>query len=106
MIGKEIDVDIVFEDLDILAFNDISPQAPVHVIVIPKKHISGLNDVGEEDMSVLAKLIKKAACIASERGIAEEGYRVVVNCNSHGGQEVFHLHVHLLGGRQFHWPPG
>jgi histidine triad (HIT) family protein len=106
MVNGEIQPDTVYEDEDILAFNDINPQAPTHILVIPKKHIATLNDAGEDDMQVLGKLHTVAASLADEQGFAGDGYRVVINCNDHGGQAVYHIHLHLLGGRQMHWPPG
>lgn len=94
----------VAESETCLAFRDIGPQAPTHVLVIPKKHVGTLNDVA--DVSVVAEMTALAARVAHDEGIAERGYRVVINTNAQGGQTVFHLHLHLLGGRQMHWPPG
>jgi len=102
----EIPADIVFENDDVLAFNDVNPQAPVHLLIIPKKHISTLNDVDHEDQVVMGKLFGVAKEIAKQRGVSEEGYRVLVNCNEKAGQTVFHIHMHLLGGRTMTWPPG
>ena len=99
IIAKEIPADIVYEDELVLAFRDIAPQAPVHILIIPKKEIPTANDVAESDEAVLGRLFTAAAKIARDEGIAENGYRLMVNCNKHGGQEVFHLHMHLLGGR-------
>ena len=99
IIAKEIPADIVYEDELVLAFRDIAPQAPVHILIIPKKEIPSANDVEEADEATLGRLITVAAKIARAEGIAENGYRLIVNCNEHGGQEVFHLHMHLLGGR-------
>ena len=106
IINREIPADIVYEDDDVLAFNDINPQAPLHVLIIPKKHIRTLNDAGEEDEPLLGKLMNVARMIARENGVDEEGYRVVMNCNRGAGQTVFHIHLHLLGGRTLTWPPG
>ncbi len=106
IIRKEIPADIVFEDDDVLAFKDINPQAPHHVLIIPKKAIPTINDILENDEKLIGKLITTAKNIADELGISESGYRLVLNCNPDGGQEVYHLHLHLLGGRQMHWPPG
>jgi histidine triad (HIT) family protein len=106
MINGDIKPDTVYEDDDILAFNDISPQAPIHVLIIPKKHISTLNDADESDIEVLGKLNRVAAKLASELGFSEQGYRLVMNCNDAGGQAVYHIHLHLLAGRQMAWPPG
>lgn len=106
IIRREIPADIVFEDDDVLAFRDISPQAPVHVLFIPKKAIPTLNDADESDAALIGKLVMSAARWAKSQGFAEDGYRCVLNCNAHGGQTVFHLHLHLLAGRQMEWPPG
>lgn len=99
IIAKEIPADIVYEDELVLAFRDIAPQAPVHVLIIPKEEIPTANDVAKEHEATLGRLITVAARIARDEGIADNGYRLIVNCNEHGGQEVFHLHMHLLGGR-------
>lgn len=104
--NKEADSDIVYEDNDVVAFRDINPQAPSHVLIIPKKHIASLNESSDEDALILGKLSLVAKKIARELGFAEDGYRTVMNCNVHGGQTVFHIHLHLLGGRQMGWPPG
>ena len=106
IIRHEIPADIVYEDEDFLAFRDINPQAPVHVLFIPKKAIATLNDAGDADALLLGRLMMTAVRWAKTQGFAEDGYRCVVNCNSHGGQTVFHLHLHLLAGRHMHWPPG
>lgn len=104
MVDGEIQPDVVYEDDDILAFRDINPRAPTHILVIPKKHVATLNDL---DDSVLAgKLLQAVGGLAEQLGLADEGYRTVINCNENGGQEVFHLHLHLLGGRRLTWPPG
>lgn len=99
IINREIPSDIVYEDDLVIAFKDISPQAPVHILIVPKKEIATINDVTQDDEIALGRLFTVAAKIAQENGIAENGYRVMVNCNKHGGQEVYHLHMHLLGGR-------
>ncbi len=99
IIAKEIPADIVFESDDVLAFKDINPQAPVHILIIPKKEIPTVDDVEDHDALVLGQLFVVAKQIAREQGIAEDGYRLLVNCREHGGQEVFHLHMHLLGGQ-------
>ena len=104
--SKKINTDIVFEDKKILAFRDISPQAPVHILLIPKLHFSTLNDLMLNDKYVVGNLIYNAAKLAKREGIAEQGYRTVFNCNEWGGQTVYHLHLHLLGNRKFKWPPG
>jgi histidine triad (HIT) family protein len=99
IIRKEIPADIVYQDELVTAFRDINPQAPTHVLIIPNKLIPTSNDVTEEDEPTLGRLFTVAAKIAKEEGIAEDGYRLMVNCNRHGGQEVYHIHMHLLGGR-------
>ena len=104
MAAGEIKPDIIYEDEELLAFRDINPRAPVHILVIPKTHIATLNDLN--DATLAGKLLLVTAQIAKQEGLAEEGYRTVINCNNNGGQEVYHLHVHLLGGRQLVWPPG
>ena len=91
--------DIVYEDDDVVAFNDIHPQAPTHVLIIPKRHVATVNDVADADAGTLSLLILCARSIARSRGIAESGYRLIFNCNAHAGQTVFHVHLHLLGGR-------
>jgi len=106
IINREIPADIVFENDRVLAFRDINPQAPVHVLVIPKKAIPTINDIRPDDQALVGELFTVAAQIAAEEGIAESGYRTVFNCNDDGGQEVYHLHLHLLGGRAMQWPPG
>ena len=98
--------DIVFEDDDVLAFNDVNPQAPVHVLIIPKKHIPTVNDLSAGDETVMGKLFAVAKTIASQQGISDDGYRLVVYCNERAGQAVFHIHMHLLAGRDITWPPG
>ena len=102
----EIPADIVYQDDQVLAFRDISPQAPTHILVIPRQHIATLNDAGDADAPLLGQLMRIASQLASEAGCAEEGYRVVMNCNAGAGQTVFHIHLHLLCGRPMHWPPG
>jgi histidine triad (HIT) family protein len=102
----ELSADLVYEDEDVVAFRDISPQAPVHFLVIPRKPIPTLNDVRPEDAELIGKLFLVAAKVAAHEGIAESGYRTLINCNAGAGQTVFHLHLHVLGGRPFSWPPG
>jgi histidine triad (HIT) family protein len=102
----EIPAELVYEDDDLVAFRDVSPQAPVHLLIIPRKPIPTLNDAGPEDAELIGKLFLAAARVAREAGIAERGYRTVVNCNAAAGQTVFHLHLHVLGGRPLQWPPG
>lgn len=102
----EIQGDIVYEDDDVLAFNDVNPQAPIHVLIIPKRHISTTNDLNDADEAIMGKLFSVAKTIASQRGVSDDGYRMVVNCNQKAGQTVFHIHMHLLAGRVMRWPPG
>lgn len=102
----EIPAEKVKEADDWIAFRDISPQAPTHVLIIPREHIATLNDVTPDSGALLGKLFLAAKEIAAEEGIAESGYRAVVNCNADAGQAVFHIHMHLLGGREMGWPPG
>ncbi len=102
----EIPADIVYENDDVIAFRDVNPQAPVHVLIVPRKHIATVNDVQPDDAAVMGKLFLAAQQIAAQEGIADDGYRLVVNCNSKAGQTVFHIHMHVLGGRNMTWPPG
>ncbi|MEP7214304.1 MAG: histidine triad nucleotide-binding protein [Acidobacteriota bacterium] len=104
--GGELPSEMLFQDEQCVAFNDLSPHAPVHVLVVPRLHIESLDKAAENNKELLGHLLLTAAEIARKRGIAENGYRVVINTNSDGGQTVFHLHVHLLGGRPFEFPPG
>jgi histidine triad (HIT) family protein len=106
IINREIPAKIVYETDEILAFRDVNPQAPIHVLIIPKEHIRTLNDLQSGHAEMAGKLFLVAAEIAKSEGIEEEGYRVVMNCNKAGGQAVYHIHLHLLGGRQMSWPPG
>jgi histidine triad (HIT) family protein len=104
MVAGVIKPDVVFEDETVLAFRDINPQAPVHILIIPKVHIATLNDL--DDNLLAGQLLQTAVKLAKLEGLSEDGYRTVFNCNKKGGQEVYHLHLHLLGGRQMIWPPG
>ncbi|NOT11368.1 MAG: histidine triad nucleotide-binding protein [Methylococcaceae bacterium] len=104
MVAGDIKPNVVFEDENVLAFRDINPQAPVHILVIPKRHIATLNDL--DDQQIAGQLVLTATRLANQEGLAEGGYRTVFNCNQHGGQAVYHVHLHLLGGRQMSWPPG
>lgn len=106
IIQREIPADIVFEDDEVLAFRDIDPKAPTHVLFIPKRPIATLNDAAPDDAGLLGRLMLAAAEFARREGFADAGYRVVMNCNADGGQSVFHIHLHLLAGRQMTWPPG
>lgn len=96
----------VYEDEGVLAFRDIAPLAPTHVLVVPKRHIETLNDLDEEGMALVGRMHLAAKVVAAQEGISERGYRTVVNCNAEAGQVIFHLHLHLLGGRPLTWPPG
>ena len=106
ILAGEIPADIVYESETAIAFRDINPQAPTHVLIIPRKHIARINDIGEDDQSIVGSLFSAAREIAAIEGMADEGYRVVMNCNEAAGQTVFHIHLHLLGGRDLGWPPG
>ncbi|MDH5633210.1 MAG: histidine triad nucleotide-binding protein [Gammaproteobacteria bacterium] len=105
-VSGEITPDIVYQDDDVLAFRDINPQAPTHILVIPKQHIATLNDLQPEHAELMGKLYLTASRIAADQGFAEAGFRTTMNCNAAAGQTVFHIHLHLLGGRNFSWPPG
>lgn len=104
MVAGDIKPDVVYETAEVLAFRDVNPQAPVHVLIIPKQHVTTLNDL--DSFGLAGDLLLAAAAIAKQQGLAEDGYRVNINCNKQGGQAVYHLHLHLLGGRQMSWPPG
>ena len=106
IIRKEIPAKVAYEDDEILAFYDINPQAPIHILIIPKKPIATLNDVSDEDASLIGRMFLVAKQLAAELGVDAAGYRTVFNCNPAGGQEVYHIHLHLLAGRQMTWPPG
>ncbi len=106
ILAGEIPADIVYESDTAIAFRDINPQAPTHVLIIPRKHIATINDIGEDDQSIVGSLYSAAREIAAAEGMADDGYRVVMNCNEAAGQTVFHIHLHLLGGRDLGWPPG
>lgn len=105
IVAGDIPADIVYESDTALAFRDINPQAPTHVLVIPRKHISTINDIGVDDETLIGSLYTAAREIAAAEGIAEEGYRTVMNCNESAGQSVFHIHLHVLGGKRMGWPP-
>tara|TARA_B100001989_G_C24250645_1_gene321880 strand:- start:87 stop:431 length:345 start_codon:yes stop_codon:yes gene_type:complete len=106
IVDGEISGDIVYENNSVLAFNDINPTAPVHVLIIPKEHIATLNDLEEKHTQTMGELILAAKKIANDKGISESGYRTVFNCNKDAQQTVFHVHLHLIAGRQMTWPPG
>lgn len=106
IINGEIPSQKVYEDDRILAFKDISPVAPIHIIIIPKEHISSANEINESNKDIVGHIFTVAAILAKENGISERGYRIVNNCGAEGGQSVNHLHFHLIGGRNLQWPPG
>jgi histidine triad (HIT) family protein len=106
IINREIPAEIVYETDEILAFRDIDAQAPVHILIIPKERVATINDLQAQHREMIGELFLVAAEIAQKEGMADDGYRVVMNCNRAGGQAVYHIHLHLLGGRQMSWPPG
>jgi histidine triad (HIT) family protein len=106
IIAGEIPAKKVYEDEDVVAVEDINPQAPLHVLVIPRTHVATLNDLDSTHDALAGRMVRRAASIARDRGYAERGYRTVFNCNADAGQTVFHLHLHVLGGRPLAWPPG
>lgn len=106
IIAREIPADIVYETDEVIAFRDITPKAPTHILIVPKKPIATINDLTEQDAHLIGKITLAAKEIASQEKIEQNGYRLVFNCNKDGGQSVFHIHCHLLGGRQMEWPPG
>ena len=105
IVAGEIPANLIYEDDEVIAFNDINPQAPTHALIIPRKHIATLNSADESDKAVLGAMSLAAAKIAKEQGFDQAGYRTVMNCNEHGGQTVYHIHLHLLGGKAMGWPP-
>jgi histidine triad (HIT) family protein len=106
IIARQIPASIVYEDDHVLAFNDLNPQGPTHVLLVPKRHIATLNDLAAGDDQIVGELVRRSAAIAKERGIDAGGFRTVFNTNSDAGQSVFHIHLHLIGGRSLAWPPG
>jgi len=106
ILSGDIPAELVYESDTAVAFRDINPQAPTHVLVIPRKHIATINDLDQEDETIVGSLYTAAREIAAREGIAEDGYRAVMNCNEGAGQSVFHIHLHVIGGRQLGWPPG
>lgn len=102
----DIPAELIYEDERVVGFRDLNPQAPTHALVIPRKHIATLNDLSVDDELIVGRMIGAAREIARQEGLDEAGYRTVMNCNEAGGQTVFHIHLHLLGGRMMHWPPG
>lgn len=106
ILEKKIPAKIIYEDDLVIAFEDVNPQAPVHALIIPRKHISTNLDITEKDNALTGRMFQAANKIAVDKGIAERGFRLVMNCNPESGQTVFHVHLHILGGRHMHWPPG
>jgi histidine triad (HIT) family protein len=106
IVRKEIPASVIYEDEHVVVFNDINPQAPLHALVIPKRHIATLNDVSPDDAAIVGEMVRRAASIAREKGYAERGFRTVFNTNAEAGQTVFHIHLHVLAGRALSWPPG
>ena len=106
ILAGDVPAEIIYESDTVIAFRDINPRAPMHVLIVPREHISTINDIDTEHEPIVGSLFTAARDIAAQEGVAEEGYRAVMNCNSDGGQSVFHLHLHVLGGRMLTWPPG
>jgi histidine triad (HIT) family protein len=106
IIARERTASIVYEDEELIAIDDINPQAPMHVLIMPRRHIATLNDLSDADTGLVGAMVRRATTIARDRGYAERGYRTLFNCNREAGQSVFHIHLHLLGGRRLGWPPG
>jgi histidine triad (HIT) family protein len=106
IVAGEIPGAIVYQDDTLVAFKDINPQAPMHVLVVPRRHIATLNDLSDADDALVGEMMRRATALAKEHGYAERGYRTVFNCNADAGQTVFHIHLHVLGGRRLSWPPG
>jgi len=106
IIRREIPGSIVYEDDRVIAFSDINPQAPTHILLVPKRHIASLNELSADDDALVGELVRRAAALAKDRGLSSGGFRTVFNTNRDAGQTVFHIHLHLLGGRVMHWPPG
>lgn len=106
IVAGAIPAGLIHQDDELIAFSDINPQAPLHALIVPRRHIPTLNDLGPADDALVGSMFRTAAALAKERGYAERGYRTVFNCNREAGQSVFHIHLHLLAGRAMHWPPG
>jgi histidine triad (HIT) family protein len=106
IVAGQIPGSIVFQNEHVVAFRDITPRAPTHVLIVPRRHIATLNDLTAEDDALVGEVVRAAAAVAKEQGLADRGYRTVFNCNAEAGQTVFHIHLHLLGGRPMTWPPG
>ncbi len=106
IISGEIPAEIIHRDDEIVAFRDINPEAPVHLLIVPVKHIETITDIDTEDQNLVGRMVFVAKQLCEQEGISESGFRMVLNCREHGGQEVYHLHIHVLGGRAMRWPPG
>jgi histidine triad (HIT) family protein len=106
IVAGDIPGTIVYQDAELVAFRDIDPKAPLHVLIVPRRHIATLNDLTPGDDGLVGSMVRRAAALANEHGYADRGYRTVFNCNREAGQTVFHIHLHLLAGRGFTWPPG
>ena len=106
IVEKTIPAKMAYEDAEVVGFHDIAPQAPVHVVLVPRRHVARTADLTAADQSLVGQLVLAATTVARQQGVEDPGYRLVMNCNAHGGQTVFHLHVHVLGGRPMRWPPG
>lgn len=106
IIAGEIPGNIVYSDERVVAFKDINPQAPMHLLVVPRRHIASLNELTSADDGLVGEMVRRAAALAAENGVADRGYRTAFNCNAEAGQTVFHIHLHVLGGRRLSWPPG
>ncbi len=106
IVSGDIPASLVYRDEHLVAFKDINPQAPLHVLIVPRRHIPALNDLAPQDDALVGEMVRRAGAIAREHGYADQGYRTVFNCNADAGQTVFHIHLHVLGGRAMTWPPG
>ena len=106
VVAGQVPATLVFQNDHVVAFKDITPRAPTHVLIVPRRHIATLNELSPEDDALVGEMVRSAAAIAKEQGLSERGYRTVFNCNAEAGQTVFHVHLHLLGGRPMTWPPG
>ena len=106
VVAGQVPATLVFQDDHVVAFKDITPRAPTHVLIVPRRHIATLNELSPDDDALVGEMVRAAAAIAKEQGLSERGYRTVFNCNAEAGQTVFHIHLHLLGGRPMTWPPG
>ena len=106
VVAGQVPATVVFQNDHVVAFKDITPRAPTHVLIVPRRHLATLNELSPGDDALVGEMVRAAAAIAKEQGLAERGYRTVFNCNADAGQTVFHIHLHLLGGRPMTWPPG